>query len=292
MKALKMAVLLCSMAAIFTACTKELSFEDPIGAQGQGPIIGNNCVIAKIVEYDTITRTGLTAINYEFNSSTGRLNNFVEYDSIGQNVVLNANFSYNADTVHIDASQYFVVDNSGRVKKFHGLQNPYDPLSPELDYEYFYDGAGRIIKRSVTDLTLLPTPFLQSTYSYSGNNMTGIAVILMDGMGNTFPLINTTLSYQFDRVPRNFMNILPDCDELAPYMGALNMGLKSLNPVNKIDIVYLDPFSGTPITTTTTLYNNYRYSRDGYVLSVDMSGDDIPALPFAPGRNNFSYFCR
>lgn len=292
MKALKIVFALGLSAWIFAACTKEFSFEDPIGSQGQGPIIGDNCMISKIVEFDTISKTGLNAINYDFSISTGRLNNFIEFDSIGQNVVLNAIFSYNADTLHVDASQYFIVDGSGRVVKFHGLNDAYDQLSPTLDFEYSYDNVGRIVKRTVIDPTIFSTPFMKSTYSYSGNNMTGIVTVFMDNAGNSAPFRNTTIGYQFDRVPRNFMNILPDCDELTPYLGALSMGQKALNPVNKIDIVTFNPLTGTPVDSTSTLFTRYSYSRDGYVLGMDMSGDDIKALPFAQGRNNFEYFCR
>ncbi|MBL7726943.1 MAG: hypothetical protein JNM68_04615 [Dinghuibacter sp.] len=292
MKALKLMVALGCFAWVFTSCSKELSFEDPIGAQGQGPIIGNNCQIKKVIEFDTISKTGLTAINYDFSASTGRLNSLVEFDSIGQNVVYTAFFTYNTDTIRIDAAQYFVVNNAGRVIKFSGLDDPYDPFATMVDIEYTYDNNGRLIKRAVTDPTIQSTPIIQSVYAYTGSNLTGIAVSLVSGVGVTAPLYNITLGYQFDRVPRNYMNILPDCRELRPYIAALNMGQKSLNPVNKIDVTLMDPFTGTPISTSTTQYTNYSFSRDGYVLGFDMSGNAIDALPFAPGRNNFEYFCR
>lgn len=291
-KVLKLVALTGFVALIFSACSKEYSFEDPIGSSGAGPVIGTNCMIGKIIDFDTISKTGLNAINYSFSSSTGRLNSLLEFDSIGMNTVLNHALIYNVDTIFLDASYYFIVDGSGHVIKLHGLNDPYDPTSQILDFEYTYDNAGRIIRRTVTDPTLFTTPFLKSTYTYSGNNMTGVAVVLMDNAGNTAPLKNITIGYQFDRVPRNYMNILPDSDELSPFMAALNFGQKALNPVNKIQVINLDPFTGSPIDTATTVFSKYSYSRDGYVLGVDVSGDDIKALPFAQGRNNFEYFCR
>jgi hypothetical protein len=292
MKAFKISVAFLLSAWVFSACTKEYSFEDPIGSQGQGPVIGNNCVIKKIIEFDSISKTGLNAINYDFSASTGRLNTMVEFDSIGQNVILNTAFGFNADTMFIDVDQYFVVNGTGRVVKFHGQFDPYDPFSQIMDFEYLYDNTGRLLKRTLTDPTIAATPFLQSVYAYSGSNMTGITVSLLPPIGAAIPIQNITIGYTFDRVPRNFMNILPDCNELAPYMGALNMGQKSINPVSKIDMAILDPFTGTTVATTSTLYTAYSYSRDGYVLGFDMAGDNIDALPFAPGRNNFEYFCR
>lgn len=292
MKAVKLILALGCFAWVFASCSKDVSFEDPIGSQGQGPILGNNCMIKKVIEFDTISKTGLTALNYDFSASTGRLNSLVEFDSIGQNVVYNASFSYNTDTAYIDATQYFVVNSAGRVIKFHGLDDPYDPFASVIDVEYQYDNNGRLIKRLVTDPLIQASPSLQSVYAYTGSNLTGIAVALLNGTGTAAPLFNITLGYQFDRVPRNFMNILPDCRELKPYLAALNMGQKSLNPVNKIDISLLDPFTGTPISTNTTIFSSYSFSRDGYVLGFDMAGDLIDALPFAPGRTNFEYFCR
>lgn len=291
-KVFKIVALTGFVAWIFSACTKEFSFEDPIGSSGTGPVIGNNCVIAKIIDFDTISKTGLNAINYSFSASTGRLNSLLEVDSIGMNTVLSHTLTYNADTIFLDTDYYFIVDGSGHVVKLHGLSDPYDPFSQTLDFEYTYDNAGRIIRRTITDPTLFTTPFLKSTYTYSGNNLSGVAVVLMDNLGNTAPLQNITLAYQFDRVPRNYMNILPDSDELSPFIGALNFGQKALNPVNKIQVINLDPFTGTAVDTATTFFSKYSYSRDGYILGVDVSGDDIKALPFAQGRNTFEYFCR
>lgn len=291
-KALKILVLSGFVVWVFSACTKEFSFEDPIGSQGAGPVIGSNCVIGKIIDFDTISRTGLNAINYSFSSSTGRLNSLLEFDSIGLNTVLANNLTYNADTIFLDPNYYFIVDGSGHVIKLHGLSDPYDQFSQVEDYEYTYDNAGRLIKRTVTDPTLYTTPYLRSTYTYTGNNLTGVAVVLLDNGGNVTPYQNITLAYQFDRVPRNFMNMIPGSDELTPYMAALNFGQKALNPVNRIQVIDLDPSNGTPIDTATTFFTKYTYSRDGYVLGIDVSGDDIKSLPLALGRNNFEYFCR
>jgi hypothetical protein len=285
----KIGIIAVASIALFTACQKEVSFEDPLGGVDSGPVIGNNCVVSKIIDFDTVSNTGLAALNYFFSTGSGRVNSLTEFDSISSNLILNANYSYNADTIRLDPDQYFVVEPSGRVKKFAGLTNPYDPLSDLADFEYFYDASGKLIRRTVSDPLFPGLTIIESTYAYAGNNLASIDVKI--------PLLNVTYQrvnyeYYFDRVPRNYINILPDCDELAPYVAALNMGQKSLNPVKKISLIEFDPLTGTQVDSLGAEFKNYKYSRDGYVLSVDMDGDDMRALPFNVSRNKFEYFCR
>ncbi len=39
-------------------------------------------------------------------------------------------------------------------------------------------------------------------------------------------------------------------------------------------------------------FSNYIMSRDNYVLSVQMSGDDLISIPAAIGKLSFSYKCK
>jgi hypothetical protein len=272
------------------ACTKEYSFEDPLGGQASGPVLGNNCIINKIVEFDTITNTGLAALNFNFNSN-GRVLTLAEVDSIALNNILSTTYTYNIDTVRLDPDQFFVLDATGRVKQFTGYADPYDPLSDILDFEYLYDASGKLTTRKVSDATLPGIVLLQSDYTYTGSNLTRITTKI--------PLLNATYfdatyEYQFDRVPKNYMNVLSDAEELAPYLPALNMGSRSLNPIKKIKVLEFDPLvpGGAAIDSTVTTFSNYTYSRDGYVLSVDLGGDEVPGIALSAGRNKFGYFCR
>lgn len=288
MKFLKYITAALAVTAVITACSKEYSFEDPIGALNQGPILGSNCVINKITEFDTISNTGLGALALSYNAA-GKVTSVVDYDSIAQNVLFSGAYTYNIDTIRLDPDQYFVVDASGRVIRFTGYEDPYDPLSDIMDFIYTYDASGKLIKRTMADPLLPLVIIAESNYTYTGNNLTGIVV--------KNPLFNVTLGdavleYQFDRVLKNYMPILPDCPELTPFIAGLNMGQKSLNPVKKITVREYDPLTGNVVATYVSEFKNYTYSRDGYVLSVDLGGIDLPSIPLSLGRNKFGYFCR
>jgi hypothetical protein len=290
MKMIKFWLAAFALTALVAACTKEYSFEDPIAGQGSGPVVGNNCVVNRITEFDTISNTGLSGLNLNFNAS-GKVITLTDVDSIALNTILSASYTYNVDTIRLDPDQYFVVDATGRAKRFTGYEDPYDQTSDILDFEYLYDASGKLTQRKVTS-TLLPGIVLyQSEYTYTGSNVTRIITKV--------PLLNSTYydatyEYQFDRVPKNYIHLLSDCKELAPYIAGLNMGTRALNPVKKIKVLEYDPSlpGSAPVDSTVTTFTKYSYSRDGYVLSVDMSGSEVPALPLSASRNNFGYFCR
>jgi hypothetical protein len=274
---------------LFTACTKEYSFENPFANSGN-VTIGNNCIIAKVIEYDTLGNRGASAINYLFNAAGDRVVSVNQTDSITLNSLLNKTVSYLQDTMRLDAGQFFTVDlATARVKSFTGRENPYNNTSPVFSFKYNYDASGKINTKTKTN-PLFPTFIIESTeYVFTNNDLTGIVKKL--------PLLNTTiftasLEYDNSRQPKNYFSMLPDCNELAPYVAALNTGARSLHPVKKIVIKNFDQLTGAFIDSTVTNFSNYKYSLDNYVLSLDASGFDIPALPLVSGRNKFEYFCR
>jgi hypothetical protein len=273
----------------FISCQKEYSFENPLSGSS-GLIIGNNCIIKKVIEFDTISNKGAAAINYNFNAAGDRILTINEIDSITLSPLFNANPNYVQDSIIIDPQQYFVVSPSNkRIIKFEGYQDPYDITSPINIYEYTYDAAGKLLGKTLKNAGLPGIVIEQTDYTYTNNNLTGIV--------KKIPLLNNTvltasLEYDLAKQPKNYFNILPDCDELSPYIAVLNMGNKATNAVTKIIIKNYDLLTGTFIDSTVTQYSSYQYSLDNYVLSVDAAGYDIPAVPLVRGRNKFEYFCK
>ncbi len=269
------------------SCKKEYSYEE--GPNGKGVIIGNNCVIKKIIEYDTVGKKNVGVLQYDFNATGSQFLKATRIDSITLTKLFDETTTYFQDSIALSANQYFKKDASGKIVRFAGYEDPYDNTSFFFINDYIYDNNGKLITKNTSTPTLPNTIALQTTYSYTGNNITKII--------RKLPLLNKTeteidIEYYTGGQPKNYINFLPDCNELKPYIAALDMGQKPDNTVKKVTIKVYDIFLGTVLSTTVTEFSRYTFSSDGYILSVDMSGDIIDALPLETGRNKFEYFCK
>ena len=86
---------------------------------------------------------------------------------------------------------------------------------------------------------------------------------------------------------------MPDEEDpnYAQFNQFFNFGKKSLNAVKEIKI---RNYSSGVLTadSTKTVFGTYTMSLDNYVLSVIMSGDDLPSMPAQKGKLKFSYKCK
>jgi hypothetical protein len=273
---------------LFNSCQKEYSNENPLSGIS-GIKIGANCIINKVTAVDTITLKGSSALNYNFNIVGDKILGINRVDSVTANTIFTSSPIYSGDTIRINGNQYFTLDANKRIVQLLGYEDPYDVTSNIFMYNYSYNNTGYLIKKTKSN-PIFPTFIEEQTeYTYTNNNLTNIVTKL--------PLINTTIlevsiDYDLSKQPFNYFNVLPDCDELVPYIAVINMGIKSKNAASKITIKNFNVLTGTLVNTTTTNYINYKYSLDNYVLSVDANGYNIPAIPLQNGRNKFSYFCK
>jgi hypothetical protein len=269
------------------SCKKEYSYEE--GPNGSGIIIGNNCVIKKIVEYDTIGKKNVGVLQYDYNTTGTQFLKATQIDSITLNTLFGETTTYIQDSIALSNNQYFIKDAAGKIVKFAGYEDPYDNTSFFFINQYIYDSNGKLITKKTSTAAQPTITALQTTYNYTGNNITNII--------KKIPLLNATqmevdIEYYTGGQPKNYFNFLPDCNELSPYIGALDMGQKADNTVKKVTIKEYDIFLGTLLSTTVTELSRYTFSADGYVLSVDLSGDALNAIPLETGRNKFEYFCK
>jgi hypothetical protein len=278
--------LLISSVAFFVSCQKEYSTEG--GSDGSGAIIGADCRINKIAYADSATGSGIGSISAIINTSDA-VTDITQFDSVTLTLNFNSAPQYFNDTVAIDADQYFVVDlATKRVNLFHGLIDPTVPGSPEFDVTYSYDAAGDLIQKSYY-YSLIPTvPYLQTTYVYTNGNLTGMT---LQDMFTGDIVKDATLTYYSNISPKNFLYLFPDEATYAQFSQFYNFGTKSANAVKSLKVRYYDP-GNVLVDSSVSAFNTYIMSRDNYVLSVNMTGNDQPSIPATAGKLNFSYKCK
>jgi hypothetical protein len=270
-----------------SSCLKEYSTENG-GDSGGGIIIGADCRISKIAYSDSATGVSIGSIGATINAADV-VTDITKFDSLTLTIDFNDVPQYFTDTVAIDADQYFLMDlTSKRIKLFHGLIDPTVPGSPEFDIDYVYDAAGYLVNKFYS-YTLLPgIPYQQVTYSYSGGNLTHMQT---DDLFTGDMIKDADLSYYPNIAPKNYMNIFPDEDTYGEFNQFFNFGKKSANAVKNLKLRFYDP-GNIPVDSAISVFNSYVMSRDNYVLSVYMLGDDQSSIPAAEGKLNFTYKCK
>lgn len=271
------------------SCTKEYSLEN--GMDGSDLIVGSDCRISKIASIDTPTNIGLGSI-YATINSLDQVTDITGYDSLSGTIVTNAQPTYKGDTIYVNPDEYFVTDplNSKRVLKFHRLSDPLDPTSAQVDVDFTYNTNGNLIQKSYQSAAFPVNPLYTVTYTYVGGNLDSMTISDL-----SVPEVITTakLNYYSNIAPKNYMYLFPDESEpeYAQFNQFFNFGKRSLNAIKNLRVV--DYIGGVASTDTTkATFGTYIMSRDNYVLSVILSGDDLPFLPAQKGTLKFSYKCK
>jgi hypothetical protein len=270
---------------VLASCQKEYSTE---GAGDTSNIIGADCRINKITYADSASGVGIGSISALINAADV-VTDVTKFDSLTSTIDFNSLPQYFTDTVAIDADQYFTVDlTSKRVKLFHGLIDPTVPGSPEFDVTYTYDGAGHLVQKSYYFSLLPAVPFLQATYTYTNGNLSGMQ--LQDMFTNDL-VEDASISYYTNIAPKNYMYIFPDETTYAEFNQFFNFGTKSTNAIKDLKVRYFDP-GNIVVDSSVSGFKNYIMSRDNYVTSVLMTGDDQPSIPAAQSKLSFYYKCK
>jgi len=271
-----------------TSCLKEYSTEN--GGDSDGIIIGADCRISKIAYSDSATGVSIGSIGATINAADV-VTDITKFDSLTLTIDFNNVPQYFTDTIAIDADQYFLMDlSTKRIRSFHGLIDPTVPGSQEFDIDYVYDAAGYLINKFYS-YSLPPgpgIPYQQVTYTYSGGNLTHMQT---DDLFSGNIVKDADLSYYPNISPKNYMNLFPDEDTYAEFTQFFNFGKKSTNAVKNLKLRYYDP-GNVLVDSAVSSFNSYVMSRDNYVLSVYMLGDDQSSIPAAEGKLNFTYKCK
>ncbi len=276
------------LTVVLSSCLKEFSNEgdDTPG----GIIIGADCRISKIAYTDSASGTGLGSISAVINSSD-EVTDVTRFDSLSLTIDFNSIPQYfaNGDTVYIDPDQYFVrIAGTKLVKLFHGFVDPTVPGSPEYDVNYVYDGNGKLAQK-LYNYTLLPgITYQEVTYNYASGNL--ISMTNIDAFTGDL-ISDATLTYYTNIAPKNFMYLFPDENTLPSYSQFFNFGGRPANAVKSLKVRYYDP-GNIAVDSTVSDFKGYVMSRDNYVLSTYMLGDDQSSIPAMEGKLTFSYHCK
>lgn len=280
------AILLLVGAVAFSSCMKEYSDEN--GGDADGIIIGTDCRISKIAYADSATGAGLGSLSAVI-TSLDEVTDITRFDSLSLTIDFNSLPQYFSDTVYIDPDQYYIRDaGTRRINQFHGLIDPTVPGSPEYDVDFVYDGNGKLSQKLYSYSLLPGINFQEVTYTYTGGNL--VSMTSVDAF--TGDLIkDATLTYYNNIAPRNFMYMFPDENNFAEFNQFFNFGGKPLNAVKAMKVRYYDPGNVLADSSVST-FKGYVMSRDNYVLSTYMLGDDQSSIPAVEGRLKFSYHCK
>ena len=275
------------------SCEKEYSTENS-GNNDNEFIVGIDCRISKIVSIDTAgtaaggTGKGLGSIAADINN-LDIVTEVREYDSLSNVLEYYTRPVYTNDSIYINSDEYFIVDANKRITKMHGLTDPTDPLSLQFDVFYVYNASGYLVTKNYF-LTITPTtPFLKVDYTYAspGNLMRMTEVDLPSGDLR----MDADLTYYNLTVPKRFMYIFPDEINYAQFTQFFNFGSRNFNAVKNMKVRNYDPGNVVRDSLVST-FSNYSMSRDTYILSVQMGGDDQPSIPALAGKLSYSYHCR
>jgi len=278
--------------AVFS-CEKEFSTENT-GNTDNEFIVGIDCRISKILYTDTAgTSMGLPGISLGYIES--EINNLdidtliTRFDSLSNTIEFRGRPIYRNDSVYINSDEYFIVDANKRITKMHGLVDPTDFLSLQFDVFYVYNATGYLVTKNYF-LTTSPTiPFYKVDYAYggAGNLIHMSAVNLPSGDLN----MDADITYYNLTVPRRFIYTFPDEVNYAPFTQFFNFGTRNFNAPKEMKVRNYDPGNVVRDSLVST-FSNYSMSRDTYILSVQMGGDDQPSIPALAGKLSFKYHCR
>ena len=273
--------------AVLASCQKEYSTENG-GDNGAGVIIGADCRISKIAYADSSTGVGIGSIVATIDG-LDMVRDITKMDSITLTIDFNSVPQYFGDTVYIDPDQYFIFDaTTKRINSLHGLIDPTVPGSPEFDITYNYDAAGFLISKSYS-YTLLPgIPFETINYTYTGGNLTHMTAV---DEFTTDIIKDADLTYYTNIAPKNYIYLFPDEDTYAAHNQFYNFGKKPLNAVKNLKLRFYNP-GNILVDSAVSTFSSYIMSRDNYVLSAYMIGDNQPCIPAAEGKLSFSYKCK
>ena len=273
--------------ATLTSCKKEYSLEN--GGDASPLIVGANCRISQIAYYDSASGVPLGSIAAKINAKD-TVTEITKFDSLAFTILFYTPITYSIDTVRINADEYFLADlvSGGRISRLHGLTDPTDPFSPQFDADYTYDAAGHLTTKTYSFTGSPAFPYYEVDYRYTGGNLTSI----MATDFFTGELVqDAVIDYYSNITPKNYLYLFPDELTYTHYNQFFNFGKKTTNAVKNLKVRYYDP-GNIVRDSTVSNFATYIMSRDNYVLSVYMNGDDQFSIPADAGKLNFYYKCK
>lgn len=288
MKRLTVYSLILLLAAGLYSCEKEYSTENTGDGTNNPLIVGVDCRISKMVYADSATGVGIGSLAAIINAQDNAVD-ISRFDSLAFVLDFNAQPVYSNDTVFIDPDQYFVTDLfTKRVNKFHGLIDPSDPTSPQYDVYYVYNSAGYLTDKHYRLSSAPAIDYYVVTYTYTNNNITHMTAT--DAFTGDL-VTDADVSYYTNIIPKRFIYIFPDERILQNFTQFYNFGNRPSNGLKNMVVRNYDP-GNVVRDSSVSAFGTYVLSRDNYVLSVVMNGDDQFSIPATKSKILFSYKCK
>lgn len=277
------------LSAVLFSCSKEYSEENTGDGTGNPLIVGADCRISKMVYIDSTSGAGIGSLTANIDAFD-RTTDVTLFDSLGFFLVYNAQPVYKNDTIFINPDEYFLTENTvtRRIIKFRGLTDPSDPASPLHDILYTYNTAGQLTSKSYR-LAATPTTVYQTVnYTYTGDNITHMTS--QDAITGEM-IKDADVTYFSNVIPRRFIYVFPDETVNANLQQFFNFGNRAANGIKTLKVRNYDP-GNVLRDSTQSVFSKYVMSRDNYVLSVLMEGDDQLSIPATESLIRFSYKCK
>jgi hypothetical protein len=256
--------ILFAIITVIVSCQKEKNFStDPLPVSN---IETTGSRISNITYYNPVTNSSHASITSFYNASN-RVKKIQLIDSFTRLVLHEFNLSYSADRIQVHPQQYFTIDQSGRIKQFHGYLQPTDITSPRVSFTYTYNTAGYMIQSVIAADSLGDVPAMVISYEWTGGNLSRVVI---QQSGSTE---RTEIGYQYDlsRPATNFLCFFPN-SEIILFQGAVNFGRNSTHVIVKSTIRHFDGkgnLSGTQVAD----FSRYSFDADNQVKSFLIMGD-------------------
>ncbi len=283
------------LAVVFASCTKEYSLENGGSGNGSTDIIGVDCRIAKIAYYDSVSAVPLGSIAATIDTKDS-VRDITLFDSLNNIIAFNSMPFYSGDTAYLNPDEYFIMDpTTSLITHCHGVLNSVFPTIP-FECDYVYNADGTLAQKRYDIPGAGVSPAVTVDYAYSGGDL--VHMSSTDYTTLTPELIqDADLGYYTNIKPQSYLNLQPDetiSDDLnhfSPYVQYFNFGKRSIDAIKDMKVRFYDPGNVVRDSVVST-FAGYITSRDNYVMSVYMLGDDQESIPAAMGKLVFSYKCK
>ena len=225
-----------------------------------------NCVISNLAYYDLTTNTPLGSLTSFFNASNV-VNRVLFVDSSTNTARYTFNPAKTGNRLNIDATQYFDLDASGRIKEFHGFVDAIEVALPRVVVTYTFNAGGYLEKAAYAFEAAPTLNILNINYTWTGGNLTKAVV---QEAGKT-ERIEYKYQYDLTKTAKNFLSFFPN-NEILLLQSALNFGKNSVNILSASSIEQYDS-AGARVDLLSATYTNYTIDANNYVKQFSLSGD-------------------
>lgn len=296
MKRIALPILLCILCGftLFTGCGKQESppavnpppTNPPVNPPPTNP---KNCIVSGISQTNTGTKSDFV-LSVSFNSNDAPTK-FLVYDSLANTKIFEANLTYiTTDSIRLDQYQYIKLDASKRVSVFVTKSDMSIPTTAD-DYKfmYIYNNDGYLITKYLY-INGSATPFQTTSYTYTNNLLT--KCVMTAGGNNSLKILEADLLYDNNSTLKNWIYTFPDAFESNVLNTALSFGNKANKALTSIVTKIYNPANGNILDTWTTNYGSYTFNADGYLTSINATGDLQQGIVTCYGKTVFTYTCK